>query len=195
MAICVEGGVIGLDLKNRKQIDVGLPGTGREEAIHVDPTEHLIFSAHSKASGSGLMISRFDPAKPNEKLTIELPGAPYHIVTDLQTRTFPNLEYYRPRAVSLFATSDTLFVSHGRKIYVLDKTKLTERQNIELHLPVRLIQVRKSTVQTDPKYGAPPNSYLVWAIGARYAGDGQTVKADGYGRDYETELYKFAIVQ
>ena len=196
MAICVEGGIIGDDLKNDKEIAVELPGTGREEAILVDPAEHLIFCAHSKPSGSGLMISRINPANPSDKLTIELAGPVTHIVTDPRPVTGPNLEYYRPRAVSLLATPDTLFVSHARKIYVLDKTRLTERQNIPLHLPVRLIQVRrgKPPGESHPKYGVPQDCYLVWAIGSRYVGDGQTVRAEDYGKSYETILYKIAVV-
>ena len=197
MAVSVEGGIIGFDRKNNwRPIDVALPGTGRAEAIHVDPIEHLIFSAHSKASGTGLMISRVNLEQPGDKLTIELPGAPYHMVMDPHPPTTPNLEYNRARNVSVVATSDALFVSLARKIFVLDKTMLTQRQNIELHLPVRLIAARrgKPAGETHPTYSVAHGYYFVWAIGSRYLGDGQTVKADGYGKDYETELYKFAIV-
>jgi hypothetical protein len=196
LAICVEGGIIGNDVKNNwSTLQVELPGTGREEAILVDPTEHLVFCAHSKPSGPGLMISRINLDKPSEKLTIEIPGPVTHMVTDPRPVTGPNLEYHRARAVSLRATSDTLFVSHARRIYVLDKTKLTERQNIALNLPVRLIQARrgKPPGENHPKYGVPQDCYFVWAIGSRYAGDGQTVKV--HGQDFETSLYKIAILQ
>ena len=195
MAICIEGGVMGGDLKNNwKQIDVELPGTGREEAIHVDPTEDLIFSAHSKAGGSGLMISRINVARPSEKLTIELPTAPFHVVTDLSNPSFPKLDYYRARAVSLRATSDALFVSHGTKIYVLDKTNLTQRKSIQLRLPARLIQVRrgKPPGEKQEPYDAPQECYFVWAISSRYSGNGEVVRANG--QDFETILYKIAIL-
>lgn len=196
LAICVDGGVIGSDVKNGfKQIDVALPGTGREEAVHVDPTEHVIFCAHSKPSGSGLMVSRINLANPSDKLTVELPGTIMHIVTDSQPFVGPNLEYYRPRAVSLLATPDVLFVSHARKIYVLDKTKLTQRQSIQLRLPLRLIQARREKAPGDnhPTYGPAPDCYFVWAIGARYIGDGQAVSADEYGKTYDTALFKIAL--
>jgi hypothetical protein len=41
-------------------------------------------------------------------------------------------------------------------------------------------------------YGAPLDCYLVWAIGSRYTGDGQTVKTQG--EDFATTLYKIALV-
>lgn len=191
LAICVEGGVSGYDLKNDfKELAVELPGTGREEAILVDRTEHLIFSAHSKSSGSGLLISRINVANPTEKLTIELSGAATHMVTDLKPPTVPNLDYHRARAVSLLATSDALFVSFARKIYVLDKTKLTQRQSVQLRLPVRLIEARRGFAPT-ATFGGGLECYWVWAIGSRYAGDGQEVKRSGV--EFETMLYKLAI--
>lgn len=196
IAICVEGGIIGYDLKNSgNEIGVELPGTGREHAILVDPTEHLVFSAHSKSSGAGLMISRINIANQRENVTSELPGSITHMVTDPKTQTSPNMEYYRPRAVSLLATPDALFVSHARKIYVLDKTTLKPRQNVQLPLFLRLIQVRrgKAPGSKHPTYGDPPDCYYVWAIGSRYIGDGQTVKADEYGKSYDTALYRIAI--
>jgi hypothetical protein len=196
IAICIEGGIFGDDLKNNSEIQVELPGTGREEAILIDPTEPVIFCAHSKPSGSGLMVSRINIAKPNEKLTIELPGSITHIVTDPRPVTGPNLEYNRARAISLRATSDALFVSHARKIYVLDKTRLTERQNILFNLPVRLIHARRVKLpgENHEKYGAPQECYLIWAIGSRYVGDGQIVRAEDYTKAYETELYRIALL-
>ncbi len=195
MAICVEGGINGVDQRDN-QFEVKLSGTGREEAILVDPTDHFIFCAHSKPSGPGLMISRINFDKPSEKLTIELPGSVYHIVTDPKPPAGPKLDYYRPRAVSLRATSDALFVSHGRKIYVLDKTTLTRRQDVEFDLPLRLIQVRrgKPPGENHPTYGLPQDGYFIWAIGSRYVGNGQTVNADEYRTAYETRLFKIALV-
>ena len=194
LALCVEGGVSGYDLKNNhNEIAVELPGTGREEAILVDPTEHVIFSAHSKASGSGLMISRINVANPREKLTIELPGGVMPMVSDPRPPTLPNFDYHRARAVSLLATPDALFVSHGYRIYVLDKTRLTQRQSVRLRFASRLIQVRrgKAPGENHPTYGVPQDCYYVWTLGARYLGDGQIVK--GSGQDFDTILYKLAI--
>jgi hypothetical protein len=196
-AICVDGGVIGSDIRiGWKQIDVGLPGTGREQAIHVDPTEDVIFCAHSKREAvPGLMVSRINLANPSDKLTIELPGTVWNMVTDPKPPKDPNLEYYRARAVSLLATPDALFVSHAKKIYVLDKTRLTQRQSIQLRLPSRLIQVRRGKAPGDnhPTYGPPPDCYFIWAIGAKYSGDGQAVRAEELGKTCETVLYKIAL--
>ena len=196
MVICVEGGIIGDDLKNNKEIAVALPGTGRGEAILVDPTEHLIFAAHSKPDTSALIISRINPANPSEKLTVELSGMVTYMVRDSRPVTSPNLEYNRQRAVSLLATADTLYVSHQYKICVLDKRTLTHRRSIFLNLPMRLIQVRrgKPPGESHPKYGVPQDCDFVWALGSRYMGDGVTVKAEDYGKFYETRLYKIAIL-
>lgn len=196
VAICVEGGIIGDNLTNDTEIAVELPGTGREEAVLVDPTEMIIFCAHSKPGGQALMISRINVANPGDKRTIELPRTVTHMVTDPTPVGGPNLEYYRPRAVSLLATPDALFVSHGRRLYVLDKTRLTQRESVELRLPARLIQVRrgKPPGESDPTYGVPQDCYLVWAIGARYVGDGQVVRAEDYGKAYETAIFKIAVL-
>jgi hypothetical protein len=194
LAICVEGGINGYDFKNDyREIAVELPGSGREEAILVDPTEHVVFCAHSKSSGSGLLISRINLDKPSEKLTIELPGPVTHMVTDLRPLTGSNLDYHRARAVSLLATSDALFVSHARRIYVLDKTRLTQRRSVQLRLPLRLIQVRrgKAPGESHPIYGPQQDCYFVWALASRYAGDGQVVKTNG--QDFETMVYKLTL--
>lgn len=76
------------------------------------------------------------------------------------------------------------------KIYVLDKKGLTERQNITVDLPCRLIQVRRGKPPggTHAKYGTPNDCYLVLAIGSMYVGD-------GFSRaKYQTSLYKVAVV-
>jgi hypothetical protein len=196
MAICVEGGIIGDDLKSDKEIDVDIPGAGREEAVLIDPTEHLIYCAHSKTDGSALMISRINPANPSDKRTVELSGPVTHMTRDSKSVTGPNLEYNRQRAVSLLATSDTLFVTHQYKICVLDKNTLKHRQSILLRLPARLIQARrgKPPGEADAKYGTPQDCFFVWALATRYMGDGQTVKAEDYGKYYETILYKIAVL-
>ncbi len=196
-AICVEGGIIGQDIKNDwKTFEVELPGTGRQEAILIDPTAHVVFSVHCKPplGAGGLMVSRINIDRPGEKLTTELPGSLTHVVTDPRPPTDPKLDYYRPRAISLLATSDALFVSHAMKIYVLDKTTLTQRRVIPVALPTRLIQVRRVKLpgeRTD-KYDAPTECYLLWAIGSRYTGDGYTVKVQG--QDFDTIIYKIAIL-
>ena len=196
-AVCIEGGVIGQNIRNDwSNIEVELPGTGRQEAILVDRTADIIFCAHSKppTGVNGLMISRINLNRVNEKLTIELPGSVTHVVTDPKPPTEAKLDYYRPRAVSLLATSDALFVSHAMKIYVLDKTTLATRQVIPASLPTRLIQVRRVKLpgESHDKYGAPKECNLLWAIGSRYVGDGQAVKVQG--QDFDTMLYKIAVL-
>ena len=189
-ALCVEGGLILIDLKGKKIMDVAITGTGREEAVAIDPIEPLIFCAHAKPDTHGLMISRINPSNPSDRQTITLPSTVTHMVTDTNTVVGPNLRYNRPRAVSIVVTPDTVFVSHARKIYALDKKRLTERRQIELDLPCRLIQVRrqKAPGETHQKYGTPKDCYMVWAVGSLYIGGGQDLVK------FRTALYKLAIV-
>jgi hypothetical protein len=196
-AVCVEGGIIGQDIRNNwNSFEIELPGTGRQEAILMDPKDHVVFCAHSKppTGATGLMISRINLERASEKLTKDLPGPVTHVVTDPSPPTEPKLDYYRPRAVSLLATSDTLFVSHSMKIYVLDKATLAQRQIIPVDLPTRLIQVRRGKPPGDnhDKYGGPQECNFLWAIGSRYVGDGQNVNAQG--EDVDTKLYKIAVL-
>lgn len=190
VAVCVEGGLFLIDLKSKKVMEVGINGTGREEAVVIDPVEPLIFCAHAKPDTHGLMISRINPSNPSDRQTITLPSTVTHMVTDTNPFVGPNLRYNRPRAVSLAVTSDTVFVSHSRKIYALDKKRLTERRQIELDLPCRLIQVRrqKAPGEAHQKYGTPRDCYMVWAIGSLYIGGGQDLAK------FRTALYKLGIV-
>lgn len=193
VAICVEGGLILVDVRRKTIMEVGLEGTGREEAVLFDPNprEPFIFCAHARPDTQALMISRINPGNPKDKLTITLPSPVTHMVTDKGTSVGPNLKYNRTRAVSLVATSDALFVSHATKIYVLDKTRLTQRQQVTVDLPCRLIQVRrgKPPGENNPPYAAPRDCYLIWAIGSIYIGDGQNLERA------RTKLYKIGIMQ
>lgn len=191
VAICVEGGVIAIDVKNKKVIEIGIDGTGREEAVLIDPTEPLIFSAHSQPDTHGLMISRINSSNPSDKQTITLPSTVTHMMTDTNTFVGPNLQYHRRRAVSLALTNDGLFVSHATNIYLLDKRRLTVRQKIAVDMPCRLIQVRRAKPpgEAQAPYSAPRECFMVWAIGSIYIGDGQDL------RKYQTKLYKIGVIQ
>jgi len=190
VALCVEGGLILIDLKRKSIMEVELKGAGREEAVLLDPVDPVIFSAHSKPDTHGLMISRISSTNLSEKQTVTLPSTITHMAVDSNTFVPPNLHYNRRRAVSLAVTQDALFVSHATKIYVLDKKRLTERQQVTVDLPCRLIQARrmKAPGETHAKYGAPKDCYMVWAIGSLYNGDGQKMDK------FRTTLYKIGIV-
>lgn len=190
VALCVEGGIILIDLKSKKVMEVGISGTGREEAVVIDPIEPLIFCAHAKPDTHGLMISRINASNLSEKQTITLPSTVTHMAVDTNSFVGPNLRYNRRRAVSLAVTPDALFVSHATKIYVLDKRRLTERQQVTLDLPCRLIQARRTKApgETHAKYGTPRDCYMVWAVGSMYSGGGQNMEK------FRTTLYKIGIV-
>jgi hypothetical protein len=190
LALCVEGGVMMLDLKKKMVMEVELKGTGREEAVAIDVLESVVYCAHAKPDTHGLMISRVNAGNLNDKQTITLPSTVTHMATDTNNFAGPNLRYNRRRAVSLLVTRDALFVSHATKIYVLDKQRLTERKQVTVDLPCRLIQVRRTKPpgEAHEKYGIPQDCDMVWAIGSIYSGDGQKM-----GK-FRTTLYKLAIV-
>jgi len=143
-----------------------------------------------------LMISRINLANPSETLTKDIGGTVTYVNRDSRPAPSQSFEYNRQTSVSLLATSDALFVSHQYKILLLDKTTLTQRQSVIVNLPPRLIQVRrgKPPGENHSKYGSPQECYLIWAIGARYFGDGQTVTAEDYTKNWDTMLYKIAMV-
>ena len=190
VAICVQGGIFLIDVKGKRVMEVAIQGTGREEAILIDPTEPLVYCAHAQPDKRALMVTRLNSSNPNERQTITLPG----VVEDMATNTNPpagvDLRYNLPRAVSLIATADSLYVSHGRKIYVLEKRRFVERQKITVDLPCRLIQVRRGRLpgEAHPKYRTPSECTIVWAIGATYVGDGQS------RQKYQTSLYRIGVV-
>jgi len=191
IAICVEGGVIFINVKTKAVTEIQLDGTGREEAVLIDPTESLIFCAHNRMDNQGLAISRINSASPINRLTIHIPTTVAYMTEDTKTVVGPHLRYNRQRAVSMIALGDKLFVSHGTRIYVINKATLSIRTFATVDLPCRLIQVRpgKPPGENHPKYGAPPKDcFFVWAVGATYKGDGRS------GNNYKTSLYKVAFV-
>jgi hypothetical protein len=189
-ALCVEGGVFAGDVKSKRIMEIGIDGTGREEGVVIDPSDLTIFCAHARPDNKALMISRINPRNLSDNQTITLPSPVVDMVTDTNPPVGPNLRYNRPRAVSLIVMPEVLFVSHGTKIYVLDKRRLTERQQLALDLPCRISGVRrmKAPGETHPRYGTPGDCYMVFAIGSMYVGDGQSRSK------YQTNLYKIAVV-
>jgi hypothetical protein len=191
VAICVEGGVFLIDLNGKKIMEVRLEGTGRQEAVAIDFQAAAVYCAHSVPNASGLMISRINSANLSEKRTVTLPGTVTHMVTDPNPVASPNLFYNRTRAVSLAVTPQALFVSHERKIFMLDKNKLTQLQTITVDLPCRLIQVRYGRLPATPTpegHVGPRDCHLIWAIGSTYIGAGVELK------NYRLKLYKLAVL-
>lgn len=188
VAICVNGGLFLIQVRTKTVTEIKIDGTGREEAVLMDPVDPVIYCAHSRPDGQALMISRID--SPTSKKTTTLSSPLVNMLTDTRAPVISDLRYNCPRAVRLAVQNDWLFVSHGSKIYVLDKMRLNGRKIVFLDLPCRLIQVRggKPPGENHPKYGAPQACYFVWAIGSTYEGDGQS------RNKYQTLLYKIAVV-
>ncbi|HET8782249.1 MAG TPA: hypothetical protein VFM63_07515 [Pyrinomonadaceae bacterium] len=188
-AICVEGGLFLIDLSKRTVTEVAIDGTGRPEAVLVDPVEPAVYCAHAKTYPDELRITRINMMNLSDRRSITLPSPIAYMVTDTKSDLRSPIWYNRARAVSLALADNSLFVSHGTKIHVLSKSTMAERGQIPVDLPCRLIQVRRGTVPgSDPRYGSPQDCYLVWAIGSSYTGDGQNLEK------FKTSLYKFAFV-
>jgi hypothetical protein len=189
VALCVQGGMFQIVVNGKDVTEVRIPEAGREEAVVIDADGGAFFCAHQSADKRGLMVSRIAIGETDKRKTITLPGP----VTGMLTNQKPpaeDLRYNCPRAVSLIATPDALFVSHARNILVLDKTSLEVVQTVPVSLPCRLIQVRRGKLssETDPKYGTPRDCNIVWAIGSMYVGTGEDRK------NHQTSLYRIGIV-
>lgn len=189
VALCVQGGMFQIVVNGKEITEVRIPEAGREEAVVIDADGGAYFCAHQSIDKRGLVVSRVNIGETDKRKTITLPGP----VTGMLTNPKPpaeDLRYHCPRAVSLIATPDALFVSHARNILVLDKTSLEVLQTVPVNLPCRLIQVRRGKLssETDPKYGTPRDCNIVWAIGSMYVGNGQDRK------NHQTALYKIGIV-
>ena len=188
VAICVQGGMFQVVVNGKEITEVKIPEAGREEAIVIDADGGAYFCAHQSTDKKGLVVSRVAIGETDKRKTITLPGSVTGMVTNLKPPT-EDLYYHCPRAVSLIATPDALFVSHGRNIFVLDKTSLEVRQTVPVNLPCRLIQVRrgKLSTETDSKYGTARECHIVWAIGSMYISNQDR-------KNHQTALYKIGIV-
>jgi hypothetical protein len=188
-AVCVEGGVFLIDLKKKVVMEVAIDATEREEAVLIDPEEPAVFCAHARRDTEELKITRINTTNVSDTRSNTLPSRITYMVNDTSSTVRPAIWYNRARAVSMALTRNSLFVSHGTKIYMLSKSTMAVQGQITLDLPCRLIQVRRGKAPggSHPVYGDPKDCYLVWAIGASYNGNGQTLEK------FKTSLYKLAF--
>jgi len=192
VALCVEGGLLLIDVRTKRLMAMKIEGVVRQEAVLIDPVSNVVFFAHSNAGNNELSVSRINPGVPTERMeTMKLPFPLTHVVTDLNPPTGVKLEYHRPRAVSMVMTERELFVSHATKISVLDKKRLTVLRTVSLDTPCRLIQARRGVLPATPTpegHVGPRECNLVWAIRSIYIGNGVELKNQKY------KLFKLAIV-
>jgi hypothetical protein len=192
VALCVEGGLLLIDMRTKRLMATKIEGVVRQEAVLIDPVSNVVYFAHSNATNNELSVSRINPGVPTERMeTMKLPFPLTHVVTDKDPPAGTKLEYHRPRAVSMAMTERELFVSHATKISVLDKKRLTVLRTVSLGMPCRLIQVRRGVLPATPTpegHVGPRECNLVWAIGSIYIGNGIELKNQTY------RLYKLAIV-
>ena len=192
VAICIEGGLLLIELRSKRFIAMKIEGVVRQEAVLIEPLSNVVFFAHSNPGNNELSVSRMNPGAPTDRMpTVKLPFPLTHVVTDKNPPSGTNLQYNRPRAVSMAMTDRELFVSHATKISVIDKNKMTLSRTISLDYPCRLIQVRRGTLPATPTpYGhvGPRECNLIWALGSIYIGTGVELRHQQY------RLYKLAVV-
>ncbi len=174
-----------------KRSEIRIEGAGREEAVAFDRQDPLLYTAHSKPSGDGLVITRIAIDNVNDKKSITLPGPVVDMATDTRPFTTPALRYRHYRAVSLAAggSRDALFVTHGNTIYQLHNRDLTIVRTATVDLPCRFIDVRyaKPPGGSHQGFSEPMECWMIWAIGATYKGDGAKVE------QFRTKLYKIGF--
>jgi hypothetical protein len=191
-AICVEGGVMMCEPRpSTKWSEIRIEGAGREEAVAFDSQYALLYTAHAKPNGDGLVITRISYDNVQDKKSITLPGPVIDMATDTRPFTTPALRYRHYRAVSLAApgSQDALFVTHGNTIYQLHNRDLTITRSATVDLPCRFIDVRlaKPPGSRYQTFSEPMECWMIWAVGATYKGDGTKVE------QYKTKLYKIGF--
>ena len=182
VAICIDGGLMLIDVRSDAVKVVALESTGREEAIAFNETGEFIYCLHSQPNNQGLKLSRVHTDNPQAKpVTLSLPSS--EAVSDLITNTrgegTPRERRKHMRAASLAITPypNTMFVSQGKSILQINTESLTVVRSATVELPCRLIHV----TQKD-------SSWMIYAIGATGTSDGGSVK------EYKTHLYKLAVL-
>lgn len=192
LAVCIDGGmfVVGSDQQPRA---LKLDGTGREEDIMFGRDARTIYCLHSQTGSRALRLSRIDnQTTPTVKQTLNLPVGEEPSDLTSGPRSIPGVPYKNHRSISMVRTPDEryLFVSHGRTIFRIDAAAMTVRETYTTELPCRVFHVWQGlpTTNVHPRFGGPRPCILLYAIGARYIGDGKT-----RARDFKTQLYKFGI--
>ena len=190
-AICVEGGIIVIDIDTRTDVSVRLApieGTGRAEAVMFERSGE-IYCAHSDPNNQALLVSHVDGLNLLIKKTISLPGAVSNMITDSRPLPTPALQYKQHRAVSVVdAATGAICVSHGKTIYSIKKTDMSVESSVTVDLPCRIIQAKidRAPHEEHPFGGAAP-CWIVSSIGSAYTGDGRNAG------NFKTQLYRLGF--
>jgi hypothetical protein len=193
VAVCIDGGmfVVSPDQQPRA---LKLDGTGREEDIMFGGNARTIYCLHSQPGSRALRLSRIDNQNTltvKQNLILPVGEEPADLTSG--PRPVPGVPYKNHRSISMVRTSDEryLFVSHGRTIFRIDAAAMTVRETYTTELPCRVFHVWQGqpTTNVHPRFGGPKPCILLYAVGARYVGDGMT-----RARDFKTQLYKIGIL-
>jgi hypothetical protein len=192
VAVCIDGGLFVVGSSDKTIRVLALESAGREEEIVFGRDGKSIYCLHSQGENQGLRVSRVDNQTWKQTHGLSLPRG--EGVADLTTDTRqrqPGTPYKNHRSISMALGLDEklLFVSHGRSIFKIDVVKMELRETFKVELPCRVFHVwwGKPTEGSHPIYGTPASCTLLYAIGARYTGNGFEAK------EFKTELYKLAI--
>lgn len=192
VAVCIEGGMF-VVAHNQPPRALKLDGSGREEEVIFGRDARTIYCLHSQPGNRALRLSRIDwQTTPTVKQTLNLPAGEEPADLTMGPRPTPGVPYKNHRSISMVRTPDekSIFVSHGKTIFRIDAAAMTVRETYKTELPCRVFHVWQGqpTTNVHPRFGGPKPCLLLYAIGARYVGDGKA-----RARDYKTQLYKFGI--
>jgi hypothetical protein len=192
VAVCIDGGLFVVGSSDKTIRVLALEVAGREEEIVFGRDGKSIYCLHSQGENQGLRVSRVDNQTWKQTHGLSLPRG--EGVADLTTDTRqrqPGTPYKNHRAISMVLSRDEklLFVSHGRSIFEIDVARMELHETFKMELPCRVFHVwwGKPTEGSHAFYGTPSSCTVLYAIGARYTGNGFEAK------EFKTELYKLAI--
>lgn len=193
VAVCIDGGLFLVGNSERDIRSLKLDSAGREEDIIFGREGRAIYCLHSSMDTQTLRVSRVDNQTWKQTGSISLPRGEgvADLTTDVRRRE-PGMLYKNQRSASIVRTLDEklLFVSHGKSIFKIDAATLTLRDTYTMELPCRVFHVwhGKPEPGVHPVYGGPASCILLYAIGARYKGDGR------FANEFKTQMYKIGIL-
>ncbi len=192
VAVCIDGGLFVVGKADKPIRVLPLESAGREEDIVFGREGKSIYCLHSQGDNQGLRLSRIDNVTWKQTHGLSLPRG--EGVEDLATDTRQrqagtSYKNYRSASMAIGLDEKLLFVSHGRSIFKVDVANMELRGTFKTELPCRVFHVwwGKPTEASHAVYGTPSSCTLLYAIGARYTGDGIN------SNNFKTQLYKLAI--
>ncbi len=190
-AICIKGGLLTIDTRREFEPNViRIESAGGPEAI-MYASNGQIFCAHSHVNEQSLLVTRIGFTSSDGNKSISLPGPVVYMNRDTRQLEAPTLQTKDVRAVSMLEPAvGAICVSHGKNIYLIKKENMSVEASVTVDLPCRLIRVKHEWPPHGRHeiFGGAAPCWIVYAIGADYAGSGGRPQSR-----WKTELYKLGF--